>query len=164
MIYRVKELRKVYIHNPVVPVIHHLQCFQDCLLCASVWSESVAMVVELLFKYRTEYLCCRLLNKTVNHCWHPKVSYPSIWFRYLHPAYWLRLILSRPHLFPDILAVFRKVWTQFFNGHSVYTGCSFVPDDLQICLIKVFFTQYLLHKTTCVHALFPFCPFCLCRL
>ena len=63
-----------------------------------------------------------------------------------------------------LTALLLVVCTQFFNGHSVYTGCSFVSDDLQICRIEVIFAQYLLHKTTCVHALFPFCPFCLCRL
>ena len=41
---------------------------------------------------------------------------------------------------------------------------SFISDDLQICRIEIIFAQYLLHKSTCVHALFPFCPFCLCRL
>ena len=50
------------------------------------------------------------------------------------------------------------------NGHAVYACRSFVPGDLQIRCIEIVPAQYLLHETTCVHALFPFCPFRLCRL
>ena len=164
MVYRIKELSKVNVYYPVVPIIHHFQCFQDCLLCTPVWSESIAMVMELFLEYRSEYLCYCLLDKTVDYCRHPQVPHSSVWLRYLHSAYRLRLILSRPQLFPDVFAVFRKVRTEFFHGHSVYPCRAFVSDDLQICRIEIIFAQYLLHKTTCVHALFPFCPFCLCRL
>ena len=59
---------------------------------------------------------------------------------------------------------YRKICAKLFNGHPVYACRSFVSDDLQICRIEVIIAHYLLHETSCVHALFPFCPFCLCRL
>ena len=127
MVYRIKELSKVNIYYPVVSIIHHFQRFQNCLLCTPVWSESIAVVMELFFEYRSEYLCYCLLDKTVDYCRHPQVPYSSVWLRYLHSAYRLRLILSRPQLFPDVFAVFRKVRTEFFHGHSVYPPTDVAP-------------------------------------
>lgn len=95
------------------------------------------MLVELLLEYRREYLGHRLLYKAVYGCWHSQISYASLWFGYFHPPDWLRLILSCPQLFPDILAVFQKVCAKFFNRHTVYPCRSFIPDDLQICCIEI---------------------------
>ena len=79
MVYRIEELRKVDVHNPAMPVIHHFQCLQDCLLCAPIGSEPIAVVMELLFKYRSEHLRYRLLYKAVYHCWY----FPGSLFRRL---------------------------------------------------------------------------------
>jgi len=62
MVNYVKELCKVNIHNAAISVIHDFQGFQNCLPCASVKSESAAVVVKLLLKYQDEYLCYRLLH------------------------------------------------------------------------------------------------------
>ena len=139
MVYCVKELRKVDVHNPAMPVIHYFQCFKNCLLCTPIGPESVAVVVELLLKYRSEHLCYRLLYKAVYHRWHSKVPCSTVWLWYLHPSDRLRLVLPCPQLFPDAFAVFRKVCTKSFDGHSVDTCRSFVSDDLQICRIEIVF-------------------------
>ena len=133
-------------------------------MCASVRPEPIAVVVELLLEYRSEYLRYCLLHKSVYHRWHSEFSCPALWFWYLHPADWLRLIFPCPQLLPDAFAVFRKVCAKLFHGHPVHPCRSFVPYDLQVRGIEIILVQYLLHETTCVHALFPFCPFCLCRL
>ena len=48
MIYCVKELFQVNVYNPVITIIHHIECCQDCLLCTSIRSESITMVMKLL--------------------------------------------------------------------------------------------------------------------
>ena len=139
MVNRVEEFRKVDVHYPVMSVIHHFQCFNDCLLCTSVGSEPIAVVVKLLLEYRSEHLRYRLLYEAVNYGWYSKVSYTAVRLRYLHPADRLRLIFSRPQLLPDVFAVFRKVIAEFVYGHAVNSRRTFVPYDLQIRRIEIIF-------------------------
>ena len=73
---------------------------------------------------------------------------------------------EHPMCFPATrrFGIWRGKSKKHIHGHPVHACRSFVSDDLQICHIEVIIAHYLLHETSCVHALFPFCPFCLCRL
>ena len=46
-------------------------------------SESVAVVMKLLLKYRCEHLCYRLLYKSVYYCWYSQLPCSTLWFWYL---------------------------------------------------------------------------------
>ena len=47
MVYCVKELFQVDVNNPVIAVIHSIKFCDDCLLCTSIRSKSITVVMEL---------------------------------------------------------------------------------------------------------------------
>ncbi len=96
MVYGIKILCKVGVHNPAVSVVHHLYCFQDCLLCTPNMSESVAVWswnCSSNIKVSTcATACCTKRLTTVR----TQDSYSVIGLRYLHPSDQLWFIFPYP--------------------------------------------------------------------
>ena len=66
MVYVIKKALDIYVNTIIVPgYIHHAYSSADCMVCASVWPESIGMIMELRFTYRLQHLQNALLNEPV---------------------------------------------------------------------------------------------------
>lgn len=87
-------------------------------------SESIAILTEPLFRYRTYHLCHRLLYDSVYHCRYSKTSYSLIRFRYFHSPYRLRFLFPFSYSVSDLHPVRFQIAVNFLYRDSVCSACT----------------------------------------
>ena len=87
-------------------------------------SESIAILTEPLFRYRTYHLCHRLLYASVYHCRYSKTSYSLIRFRYFHSPYRLRFLFPFSYSVSDLHPVRFQIAVNFLYRDSVCSACT----------------------------------------
>ena len=81
MIHIVKESFYVDIDNIVIATdIGQKHCSGNRMVCASIGSESIAVLMELCFTYWFQNLLYALLNDSIFNRRNPQRSHTSIWF------------------------------------------------------------------------------------
>ena len=111
--------------------------------CASVWSETITMFMELRFTDRFQYLQHTLLHQPVHDCGNPKRTGFPIPFWYLHPADTLR---SVPPEF-SLYLIHQLFVSQLFNVVDCLFVCSrcmasWILFQIPICHTDIFRHSY----------------------
>ena len=89
------------------------------MMGASVWAESIAVLVEFCFTDWLQHLLDTLLNNTVFHGWDAQRTHTPIWFWDFHTADRMRMEVLQPlpHIGNQFLRLFLS---HLYDGGRVY--------------------------------------------
>ena len=72
MVHRSKEIPKIRIHHPLVPLLNLAPDLAQCIFCRSSFSVSEAGFIKHRFKDRFQPVQQRLLTHPIIDCWYAK--------------------------------------------------------------------------------------------
>ena len=110
------------VHHPALSFFDVFLRRSYCVMRATLGSEPVAMVTEVLFENRTQYLMNSLLNQPIDYGRYSQRSYPSLCLGYFHRSDRRWLVFASSQLALQCFPMLSDMFLQFLYAHPVYSG------------------------------------------
>src|SRR5699024_3247501 len=121
-----------------ISLVHVFSALCQCVMCASAWSEAIAVIRKLCFVDRSEFLRNRLLNHSVYYSWYSQLPYFAfLFFGYFYPSDRGGFIFSLPYLPDQFVPVVFQIGQKFIHLHSVNSTCSSVCFHSLVCGVEI---------------------------
>lgn len=117
------------------------------MMGASIWAESIAVLIEFRFTDWLQHLLDTLLNDTVFHGGDTQRTHTPIWFGDFHAANCVRMKILQP--FPHIgNQFFRLFFSHLYDGGRVYAFglTALISLDGTVGQQDILLTGYQLHQ------------------
>ena len=130
VVYRVKELFEVHIHDPSVSLVSRVQHVIDRVVRFLVRPETMASGGESRVVVEAEYLCNGLLNQPVLHGGDAQFSELAGFLLWNFGTQdWRGSVCPGPDRFRELVRVTTNVLAEFIRAHSVYSRGAIVSLD-----------------------------------
>ena len=121
------------------PSFTYFSALCQCVMCASAWSEAIAVIRKLCFVDRSEFLRNRLLNHSVYYSWYSQLPY----FAFLLLWVFLPFGQGWVYIFPSLNCLTSssrwsfQIGQKFIHLHSVNSTCSSVCFHSLVCGVEI---------------------------
>ena len=130
MVYTIKESFQVTINSPAIALPYCVLCVAHGLVCISIGSKTITLVMEIRVPFFLQHLSNGLLYKSIQYSRDAQLALTTIWLWDFNTPHRLRFIVPVDELLPNLRPVLFKMIREVIDTHAVDARSTFIAANL----------------------------------